>query len=196
MPAFEGANYTPPDASRRRRAGSAVRHKHFMQSFLFALTARIPQSRLKIARHIHTSRGDFTVSRDRVLLLTVFFGRVLKMTQTFFKLISKLLIVAMLAFPFQAAQAGLVGTDQVGTAQQTQGSKDRVIEFLSRGDVKSQLQTMGISPDVAKDRVNALTDEELQRIANKIDSLPAGATSGWAWVLVIAIVVWIWYAYK
>lgn len=118
------------------------------------------------------------------------------MTQTLFKLISKLLIVAMLAVPFQAAQAGLVGTDQVVTSQQTQGSKDRVIEFLSRGDMKSQLQAMGISPEVAKDRVNALTDEEIQRIANNIDSLPAGATSGWAWVLVIAIVVWIFYAYK
>jgi hypothetical protein len=47
-------------------------------------------------------------------------------------------------------------------------------------------------------RVNAMTQEEVNRIAGKIDSMPAGASSnGWWWALgVIVIGVAIWYFYK
>lgn len=113
-----------------------------------------------------------------------------------FKFISKFLIVAMLAVPFQAAQAGMIGTEQIVAAQQTQTNRERVADFLSRAEVQGQLQTMGITADAAKDRVSALTDVEVQRLAGKIDSLPAGAISTWGAVLLIAVLVWLFYTYK
>ena len=49
----------------------------------------------------------------------------------------------------------------------------------------------------AKDRVAAMTDQEVRTLAGNLDSLPAGAkTNGWAWAAVIIIAVWIIYAWK
>jgi hypothetical protein len=106
-------------------------------------------------------------------------------------MICRILIVLMAWAPYQFAQAGMIGTDQVVT---TSSSVDRstVLNFVSRSDVASQLQILGIDPATAKDRVAAMTDEEVQSLAGKINALPAGANTA-GWLLVIAIVVIIWW---
>ncbi len=105
------------------------------------------------------------------------------------KLISQLLIVSMVLLPF-STQAGMIGTDQVVASATTQANRDKVRDFVSRADVQKQMEMFGLSPSTAKDRVDALTDEEVQRIAGKIDSAPAGASSrGTAWVTVGVIVI-------
>jgi hypothetical protein len=86
-----------------------------------------------------------------------------------------------------------VGTEQVVATAQTQQSRDKVRTFMARADVQQQLQAMGIQPGEAQARVATMTDAEVNAIAGKIDSLPAGATSGWAIagiVIVIALIVW------
>lgn len=114
----------------------------------------------------------------------------------FYRLISQLLILSMMTLPF-ATQAAMIGTDQVIANAQVQADRDRVNSVIARADVQKQLQTLGLGSDAAKDRVNALTDEEVQRLAGKLDSLPAGADSGWAWAAAIIIVaVIIWYVWK
>ena len=37
-----------------------------------------------------------------------------------------------------------------------------------------QLQTQGIDASTAKARVDALTDEEVQKVAGRLDTIPAG----------------------
>lgn len=101
--------------------------------------------------------------------------------------------MAMLALPFQTAQAALVGTDQLVTAQRAQESRQKVVDFLTRADLKNQLQAMGINVDNAKARVDALTDEEVQKLAGKLDTLPAGARSNGAVaaaVIIIALIIY------
>jgi len=105
------------------------------------------------------------------------------MKAIFYRLISQLLVLSIGAMPF-ATQAAMVGTDSVIANAQAQASRDRVLNFVARADVQKQLQTLGLNPDTAKDRVNALTDQEVQQLAGKIDSLPAG---GWEFWGVIAI---------
>lgn len=117
------------------------------------------------------------------------------------KFISRLLVVCMLGIPYQYANAGMVGTDQaLAVAQaQTQPDRERVRDFVSRADVAQQLQALGIQPDAAKQRVSAMTDEEVRKIAGHLDSLPAAGTDGWAIigvVAVVALIVWFFYAYK
>ena len=54
----------------------------------------------------------------------------------------------------------------------------------------------GLSAGTAADRVSAMTQDEVNRIAGKIDSLPAGADSGavLAAVIIIGLIVWlVWY---
>jgi len=113
----------------------------------------------------------------------------------FYKLVAQILMVCMVWTPF-SLQAGMIGTDQIVSSAQDQANRDKVLNFVTRGDVVKQLETLGLSTSNAKERVAAMTQDEVSRIAGKIDSLPAGADSG-AWILaviVIGVLVWlIWY---
>ena len=109
--------------------------------------------------------------------------------------ICQVLIVLMAWTPFQWAQAGMIGTGQV-VASTAQADRAAVLSFVSRADVASQLQSFGIDASSAKDRVAAMTDQELRYIAGRIDSMPAGASnSGWIVVIIIVLVIW-WVATK
>ena len=114
----------------------------------------------------------------------------------FTRLISRLLIVCMIGLPFQV-HAGLIGTDEVVSAAQAAAARTTVASVLNRSDVASQLQALGLSPQVAKDRVAALTDAEVAKLAGKLDSLPAGAdSSAGVIILLILLGVLIWWAVK
>ena len=77
--------------------------------------------------------------------------------------------------PIAPAQAALVPTDRVSEGQQ-QGSSahERLQNLLDRKDVRQGLQRMGVSPEEAKARVDALSEEEAERLAGYIDQAPAG----------------------
>ena len=115
----------------------------------------------------------------------------------FSKLISQLLILSMVLLPF-STQAGMIGTDQVVTHATAQANLDKVRDFVSRTDVQKQFEALGLTASTAQDRVNAMTQEEINRIAGKIDSLPAGASSSAGWwiagVIIVGLVIW--YMYK
>ncbi len=70
------------------------------------------------------------------------------------------------------AQAGMVGTDEI--AQHSSSARDRVSQLLVRDDVRSALQARGVDPAQVQARVNALTDDEAQQLAQRLDQLPAG----------------------
>ncbi len=114
----------------------------------------------------------------------------------FYKLVSQLLIVCMVWTPF-SIQASLIGTDQVAASAQDQSSRDKVINFVQRGDVTKHLEMLGVSSANAAERVNAMTQEEINKVAGQIDTLPAGAGSGWwiAAVVIIGALIW-WFYYK
>jgi hypothetical protein len=97
--------------------------------------------------------------------------------------------------PFQSIQAGMVGTEQVSAVASAQASRDAVLATLARAEVASQLQTMGIDANAAKARVGAMTDDEVRTLQSQIDSLPAGALSGWAWAGIVVVAILIWYLY-
>jgi len=62
--------------------------------------------------------------------------------------------------------------------------------------VTNQLQSFGLDASTAKDRVAAMTDEEVRYLAGRIDSMPAGASSsGWIVLIIIVAVIW-WVATK
>ena len=116
--------------------------------------------------------------------------------RAFYKLVAKVLILSMIWMPF-SIQAGMVGTDQVAASAQDQMNRDKVASFVSRSDVASQFEALGLSASTAKERVDAMTQEEVNRIAGKIEALPAGASDAWAWVagiLIVGLIIWaVWY---
>ncbi len=109
--------------------------------------------------------------------------------------ICRFLAALMIWVPYQVATAGMIGTDQAVTST-AQMDRNTVVSFLTRSDVSNQLQTMGIDPSTAKDRVAAMSDQEVQQLAGRINSLPAGADVSWGAVLLIILVAaavwWFW----
>jgi len=114
------------------------------------------------------------------------------------RIISRILVVSMMLLPFQTVQAGMIGTDQAISATSAQSDRTTVLNLLGRSDVANQLQSLGLDPQTARDRVAAMTDEEVHALAGKIDTLPAGAhiSNGWGWAAVILVAVLIYYNYS
>lgn len=104
-------------------------------------------------------------------------------------------MVLMIWSPMQLAQAGMIGTDQIASAA-SHADRNTVLQFLGRADVTSQLQSLGVDPAAVKDRVAVMTDQEVQSLAGRIQSMPAGADStGVVIVLLVAaaVVWWVWF---
>ena len=114
------------------------------------------------------------------------------MNTAFARRICRLLIVCMAAFPF-STYAGLVGTDQVAASAQSLGAREQLQIFIGRSEVRSQLQSYGISPTAAQARVSAMTDAEVASLSGQIDRLPAGGVSEWAAAATLLVIGLIWY---
>lgn len=105
------------------------------------------------------------------------------------RFICRLLAVSLIALPYAAqTQAAMIGVDEALAAQR-QAERGKLQGFLARADVQKQLAVLGVGPAAAAERANALTDDEVQQLAGRIDSLPAGADISAAGLLLVLIVI-------
>jgi hypothetical protein len=87
-----------------------------------------------------------------------------------------------------AAAAEIVATEEL--ARETE--RERVQEFLGRQDVEDKLKQLGVAPEEARRRVDAMTPGEIQLVAGKMDTLTAGgalSSTDWIIILLVAIIV-------
>jgi hypothetical protein len=114
-----------------------------------------------------------------------------------FKMVCRLLVVALMLLQFPMVQAGMIGADQVVSAANAQADRNAVLSVLSRSEITSQIQSMGVDPKLAQDRVAAMTNDEVHALTGNLNSLPAGAmANGWIWLIVVLIAVGIFYGYN
>ena len=114
------------------------------------------------------------------------------MNIAFKKTTCRVLVVSLLALSFQTAHAGLIGADQAaGTTPSTERSL--LLSTLDRAEVAAQLQAAGVDPLAARERVQTMTDQEVQAMAQDIQAAPAGGVSDWAWVAIILVAALVWY---
>jgi hypothetical protein len=106
--------------------------------------------------------------------------------------ICRLLVALMIWAPYHIATAGMIGTDQVVTST-AQADRSTVLNYLSRGEVASQLQSLGIDPSTAHERVAALSDQEAQSLAQRIQAMPAGASDAGAILLLLVVIGVVWW---
>jgi len=81
----------------------------------------------------------------------------------------------------QAAHAELVPTEAVARTVSVKGMGNghaRLNSALARADVRLEMQRLGVSETAAAARVAALTDAEAARLADQIESAPAGGIIG------------------
>jgi len=90
------------------------------------------------------------------------------------------MVLALVAvwMPVGAVKAELVSTEEVihgmRGAALAADRRARVEAFLGREDVRRQLEALGVEAEEAEARVASLSDAEIERIAGRIDALPAG----------------------
>jgi hypothetical protein len=89
-------------------------------------------------------------------------------------------------------RAELISPDRLSVQSQAEQERAKVQSFVDRANVKERLQAMGVSGVLAKDRVAALTEEEVHALAQRIDGMPAGgalSTNDLIIILLIAVLV-------
>ena len=89
--------------------------------------------------------------------------------------VSLILVVSfcLLNFNVPRAQAQMVGTDAVIEGQRAADQRAQVATFLAREDIQQLLTHNGVDPVEAQLRVASLSNEEVAKISNSIDQLPA-----------------------
>src|SRR3954462_15995053 len=112
-----------------------------------------------------------------------------EMNSAWTRTLCRLLVALMIWTPYQMVNAGMIGTDQAASAS-IQADRSTVLGFVNRADVASRLQSMGVDPKTAQERIASLSAQEVRSSARQINSGPAGAmANAWAVILIIAIVV-------
>lgn len=115
----------------------------------------------------------------------------MKLLRRLTKPVSHLVVLGLLALNLHlpAAHAGMIGTEAVVNAAQTQQNRDRLHSALNRDDVQTQLLARGVDPAQVQARVDSLTDEEMQTLATNMDQLPAGGSVVGALVLIFLVLL-------
>lgn len=82
--------------------------------------------------------------------------------------------VALLGGQLTPAYASMVGTTTVLQQAQQQVDRTELLGMFDRDAVLAQLVELGVDPVAAKERVAALTDEEIGQLNQRLAEMPAG----------------------
>jgi hypothetical protein len=107
--------------------------------------------------------------------------RILDVLSTFVMLAALGLAAAILT---PRAFAGMIPADQAQP-----DDRAAVKAKLARPEVAREMQKMGIAPEKAAARVDAMSDEEVRQLAGRLDALPAGGTLSTQDTLLVIIIV-------
>lgn len=88
-----------------------------------------------------------------------------------------MLVINFIFTTFPAASyAGLVGSDEILSADTRNRQITEIRNVLARDDVRTQMLDLGVNIGDVEKRLNALTDAELARLSTGIQDLPAGGS--------------------
>ena len=87
------------------------------------------------------------------------------------------------------AQAAMVATEALASASAASADRERLAALLSRADLRAQLEAKGVRVSDVQARIDALSDEEVAKLAGHIDSLPAGGDVVGAVVFVFLVLL-------
>lgn len=101
-----------------------------------------------------------------------------------------LLSAMLLILPVIPAQAAMVGTAEIVSPATVRAGEGTLRRFLEQENARQQLRQLGVSTASLDERISRLTDSELARINQGIDSMHAGGT-GVLGVVVLIFVIFV-----
>lgn len=98
------------------------------------------------------------------------------------------LSLLLVMLPLLPAQAAMVDNHRIISEQSATLDRAAILEILDQQVTMEQLETWGVNPEMARERINNLTGEELANINRQLDELKAGGDSILGILLIIFIV--------
>jgi len=83
-------------------------------------------------------------------------------------------IMFLIGVPVQSVPAAMIDTETIMDSARGREAREYLHQLLVRKDIHNAIIAQGIDPDEAWARINSLSDNEVIRIADQIDQLPAG----------------------
>ena len=68
----------------------------------------------------------------------------------------------------------MIGNGQIIGEVQAELNRSDVLQILERAEAQQQLMALGVSPEVVKERVSHMTDQEVAQLNQSLADLPAG----------------------
>ncbi|MGR7919840.1 PA2779 family protein [Zobellella denitrificans] len=99
------------------------------------------------------------------------------------------LVMGSMPLTVQAQPVALVSTQQLLATEQVNADRERIRELLARTEVRDQLVGLGVEPAEVEARVAALSDSEVRQMAERLDSMPAGANAVVGALLTVFIIL-------
>jgi hypothetical protein len=104
-------------------------------------------------------------------------------------LCSRFLVGSMFALQSVAGQAEIVSTERLLEPAGVEAQREQLKGVLDRDEAREKLKALGVEPELAKKRVDAMTAEEVRMVSERISTLPAGGDLSVRDLLLIILVV-------
>jgi len=85
--------------------------------------------------------------------------------------------------------AGMIGTQTLIETRQGDDPRVRVEEFISRDSVRDQIVALGADPAEVRDRLAALTGDELRLLEQNLDTMPAGGIFAVIGIVFVVLII-------
>ena len=83
-------------------------------------------------------------------------------------------VLILMNLPIHSAFAAMIDTETTIAEIREDNTRQKLAVLIDRKEIQRALTAYGIDPAEAKKRISALTDNELETIADKLDQVPAG----------------------
>ena len=88
--------------------------------------------------------------------------------------LSLAVIMFLISAPVQSVPAAMIDTETIMDSARGREAREYLHQLMARKDMQAAIVAQGIDPNEAWSRINSLSDNEVIRIADQIDQLPAG----------------------
>ncbi len=102
---------------------------------------------------------------------------------------SRFLVGSMFALQSLTGQAEIVSTEQLLAPAGVETQREQLKSLLDRDEARERLKALGVEPELAKKRMEAMTAEEVRMVSERINTLPAGGDLSVRDLLIIILVV-------
>ncbi len=115
----------------------------------------------------------------------------MKTFRTYGKSISQILLACFFSMIIYlpVAQAGIVSTDHIISADKAASERGQLENMLKRDDLAKQFEALGVDATEIQNRINSLTDEEVLSLNSQIQNLHAGGGNHGNYILIGTIVI-------